>query len=86
MRIRALFATAAAGALALIAAASPALATSGAADDAHTAKAPVVTTQQPRAPHERELIGALHEHSGYSDGWPGSRPADYFESARDKHT
>ena len=27
-------------------------------------------------------IGALHEHSGYSDGWPGSRPADYFESAK----
>jgi len=27
-------------------------------------------------------IGALHEHSGYSDGWPGSRPADYFASAR----
>ena len=27
-------------------------------------------------------IGALHEHSGYSDGWPGSRPADYYESAK----
>ena len=27
-------------------------------------------------------IGALHEHSGYSDGWPGSRPADYFASAK----
>lgn len=29
-------------------------------------------------------IGALHEHSGYSDGWPGSRPADYFAMARDE--
>ncbi|HEX2085082.1 MAG TPA: penicillin acylase family protein [Solirubrobacteraceae bacterium] len=29
-----------------------------------------------------ELRGALHEHSAYSDGWPGTRPADYFESAR----
>lgn len=27
-------------------------------------------------------IGALHEHSGYSDGWPGSRPEDYFASAK----
>ena len=27
-----------------------------------------------------ELRGALHEHSGYSDGWPGTRPADYFAS------
>ncbi|MDP9842420.1 hypothetical protein [Streptosporangium lutulentum] len=85
MRIRALFTTAAAGALALIAAASPALAASGAADDAHIEKAPVAATQHPGAPRERELIGALHEHSGYSDGWPGSRPADYFASGRDKH-
>ena len=28
------------------------------------------------------LVGALHEHSGYSDGWPGSRPQTYFESGR----
>lgn len=28
------------------------------------------------------FIGALHEHSGYSDGYPGSRPADYFASAK----
>lgn len=27
-------------------------------------------------------VGALHEHSGYSDGWPGSTPADYYASAR----
>ena len=24
------------------------------------------------------LVGSLHEHSGYSDGWPGSRPATYY--------
>src|SRR5262245_2022810 len=29
-----------------------------------------------------ELIGSLHEHSGYSDGWPGSRPADYYASGK----
>lgn len=28
------------------------------------------------------FVGALHEHSGYSDGWPGSTPADYFASAK----
>lgn len=28
------------------------------------------------------LIGALHEHSGYSDGWPGSTPEDYYASAK----
>jgi len=26
------------------------------------------------------LVGALHEHSAYSDGWPGTRPRDYYES------
>jgi hypothetical protein len=25
-----------------------------------------------------ELRGALHEHSAYSDGWPGTRPADFY--------
>ena len=29
-----------------------------------------------------ELVGALHEHSGYSDGHPGSTPGDYFASAK----
>jgi hypothetical protein len=24
----------------------------------------------------------MHQHSGYSDGYPGSTPATYFESAR----
>jgi hypothetical protein len=28
------------------------------------------------------LTGSLHEHSGYSDGWPGSRPQTYYESGR----
>ncbi|MGH2978864.1 MAG: CehA/McbA family metallohydrolase [Solirubrobacterales bacterium] len=28
------------------------------------------------------LVGSLHEHSGYSDGWPGSRPQAYFDSGR----
>ena len=27
-------------------------------------------------------VGSLHEHSGYSDGWPGSRPQTYYESGR----
>ncbi len=26
------------------------------------------------------LVGSLHEHSAYSDGWPGTRPRDYYES------
>jgi hypothetical protein len=30
----------------------------------------------------KPFVGALHEHSAYSDGWPGSRPADYFASGR----
>lgn len=29
-----------------------------------------------------ELVGALHEHSGYSDGWPTSRPADFFAAGK----
>lgn len=29
-----------------------------------------------------ELVGALHEHSGYSDGWPETRPADYYAAGR----
>jgi hypothetical protein len=28
------------------------------------------------------FVGSLHEHSGYSDGWPGTRPSDYFASAK----
>ncbi len=29
-----------------------------------------------------ELVGSMHEHSAYSDGWLGSRPADYYASGR----
>jgi len=29
------------------------------------------------------LVGALHEHSGYSDGPPGTRPADYYAAGRE---
>lgn len=28
------------------------------------------------------FVGSLHEHSGYSDGWPGSRPATFYASGR----
>src|SRR6476619_8123226 len=28
------------------------------------------------------LVGSLHEHSGYSDGWPGSTPRTYYSSGR----
>lgn len=31
-------------------------------------------------PYEH-YIGALHQHSGYSDGWPGSTPGTYYASA-----
>ena len=30
----------------------------------------------------KHFIGALHEHSGYSDGFPGSTPRDYFASGK----
>ncbi len=30
-------------------------------------------------------IGAIHNHSGYSDGDPEMRPADYFRAAREGH-
>jgi hypothetical protein len=29
-----------------------------------------------------EYIGSMHEHSAYSDGWPGTRPADVFASGK----
>jgi hypothetical protein len=28
------------------------------------------------------LVGPLHEHSAYSDGWPGSTPGTYYASAK----
>ncbi len=36
------------------------------------------------APDPLVLEGALHEHSGYSDGWPGSTPRTYFAAGRDE--
>ncbi len=30
----------------------------------------------------QHFVGALHEHSAYSDGYPGSRPADYLASGK----
>ena len=37
----------------------------------------------PSAPADvTPLVGSLHEHSGYSDGWPGSRPQTYYDSGR----
>ncbi|HEX9765406.1 MAG TPA: hypothetical protein VGA36_01490 [Nitriliruptorales bacterium] len=33
-------------------------------------------------PAYQHLVGALHEHSGYSDGYPGSTPGHYYASAR----
>ncbi len=30
-------------------------------------------------------VGAVHNHSGYSDGDPSTRPADYYAAARDGH-
>ena len=35
-----------------------------------------------RAGHLQELVGTMHQHSAYSDGYPGSTPATYFDSAR----
>lgn len=29
-----------------------------------------------------EYVGGLHDHSAYSDGWPGTRPADVFASGK----
>jgi hypothetical protein len=30
----------------------------------------------------RELVGTMHQHSAYSDGYPGSTPQTYFDAAR----
>jgi hypothetical protein len=34
------------------------------------------------AAQTHSYIGSMHEHSAYSDGWPGSRPLDYYLSGR----
>ncbi|MCW3046739.1 MAG: hypothetical protein JWO74_1023 [Solirubrobacterales bacterium] len=39
-------------------------------------------TASARAPQLDELVGTMHQHSAYSDGYPGSTPASYFASAR----
>ena len=40
-------------------------------------------TAAPSAPADvTPLVGSLHEHSGYSDGWPGSRPQTYYDSGQ----
>jgi hypothetical protein len=44
--------------------------------------ATVVSPGGARASGYLTLVGAIHEHSGYSDGWPGSRPANYFASGK----
>jgi hypothetical protein len=36
----------------------------------------------PAAAGAAELVGSLHEHSGYSDGWPTSTPATFYASGR----
>jgi hypothetical protein len=44
--------------------------------------AEVVSTPPPLVPAGYlALRGPLHEHSGYSDGWPGSTPGTYYDSA-----
>ena len=34
----------------------------------------------------RDLVGAMHEHTAYSDGAPGTRPADAFAAGRQRGT
>jgi len=34
------------------------------------------------AAQTHSYIGSMHEHSAYSDGWPGSRPFGYYMSGR----
>jgi hypothetical protein len=42
--------------------------------------APATAADAPAPPGLRHLVGSMHEHSAYSDGWPGTRPFDYYES------
>jgi hypothetical protein len=42
---------------------------------------PVRSTTALETPY-LELVGSVHEHSSYSDGWPGTTPTTYFESAK----
>jgi hypothetical protein len=42
------------------------------------------TDPSPGQPFE-QLVGVLHEHSSFSDGFPGTRPSDYWTAARTGH-
>lgn len=48
----------------------------------------VLASSTARTAHEsprsfyHHLVGVLHAHSGYSDGWPGTQPADYYAAAK----
>jgi hypothetical protein len=43
----------------------------------------VVGGSQAKPPAKPQwLVGSMHEHSAYSDGWPSSRPYDYYLSGR----
>lgn len=66
-----------ASALLLAVAPSPAM-----ASDTDTQE-PVLAPGTPLVPDGfQPLTGPLHEHSGYSDGWPGSTPATYYTAAK----
>jgi predicted metal-dependent phosphoesterase TrpH len=41
---------------------------------------PAVTPAQGPAPGLHEYVGAVHEHSAYSDGYIGTTPSDYYRS------
>jgi hypothetical protein len=45
---------------------------------ASTGSGPVDPTAGPYL----SLVGSMHEHSGYSDGWVGSEPSTFFESGK----
>src|SRR4051794_37537604 len=44
------------------------------------AGAPARAADAPPPAGLRHLVGSMHEHSAYSDGWPGTRPFDFYES------
>jgi hypothetical protein len=43
--------------------------------------APSGPAENENQPYEH-FVGALHNHSGYSDGWPGTTPTKYFDLGR----
>lgn len=49
-------------------------------------EAPYRVDAEPNADQPLFLaVGVHHQHSAYSDGWPESRPADYFKAGRTGH-